>query len=381
MSMDPYDERNFDLPAPKMPQEQFLAWRSPRFGTANPADLSNPLWTWLVQSRMDAYNANKRFEGPSAFKAGPMWCFHRFGTSRTPLPDGRVVYVAGEHEDHYDPDFCIYNDVIVEYPDGAVTVYGYPREVFPPTDFHSATLVDNRLIIVGSLGYPDDRKPGTTPVLELDLATFKVRTVRTRGEGPGWISSHTAVYEPHTGMVVVQGGQLVTNTHEAFVTNTDDWALDVKTWRWQRRTRREWPEFWLMRRDRARNQLWHVRQLVWYQSVNWVEDVNKERARLTEALGFVPDVALLDTLYQPWPDAEALPVDEDDYGIHKVRIDGATVRFDESDGFGLRVLVQGMLSAERIDALKQHLLKVLQAMESVEWEVTTLAGEAPGTSP
>ena len=136
-----------------------------------------------------------------------------------------------------------------------------------------------------------------------------------------------------------------------------------------------------MRRDRARNQLWHVRQLVWYQSVNWVEDVNKERARLTEALGFVPDVALLDALYQPWPDAETLPVDEDQYGVHKVRVDGATVRFDESDGFGLRVLVQGKLSPERIDALKQHLLKVLQAMEGVEWEVTTLAGEMPGTSP
>jgi len=28
---------------------------------------------------------------------------------RNQLPDGRLVSVGGEHEDYYDPDFCIYN--------------------------------------------------------------------------------------------------------------------------------------------------------------------------------------------------------------------------------------------------------------------------------
>ena len=38
------------------------------------------------------------------------------GRSTVWLPDGRVVLIAGEHEDSYDPDFCIYNDVVVIQP-------------------------------------------------------------------------------------------------------------------------------------------------------------------------------------------------------------------------------------------------------------------------
>lgn len=375
--MDPDDERDFDLPAPEISQKEFLAWRSPRHGKTNPTDLSNPLWTWLVRSRLDAYNANKRFSGPSPFDAGPMWCFHRFGTSRTALPDGRIVHVAGEHEDYYDPDFQIYNDVIVEHPDGRVTVFGYPRKEFPPTDFHSATLVGERLVMIGNLGYTDDRQPGVTPVLELDLPTFHIRRVRTKGEGPGWISRHTASYEPGTGLIVVRGGEIYTGADDPMRANTDDWALDVSTRRWTRRTLREWPQLWFIRTDHRRNHLWHVRQLAWYRSVNWDEDVIEEEARLTEALGFVPDTAWLDKLYQPWPEAELLPLNEDEFGIHRVRIDGAVVLFDESDGYGVRVIVQGRLPGERIEALKQGMLSTLRSIEGVDWEVKALAGEAP----
>ena len=96
--------------------------------------------------------------------AGPGRCFDRFGQSSNQLPDGRVVCIAGEHEDSYDPDFYIYNDVVIQQPDGRIDIFGYPREVFPPTDFHTATLVGNRIVLIGSLGYPDERRPGETPV-------------------------------------------------------------------------------------------------------------------------------------------------------------------------------------------------------------------------
>ena len=43
----------------------------------------------------------------------PFWSWQRFGRTSTALPDGRVIHIAGEHEDFYDPDFCIYNDVMV----------------------------------------------------------------------------------------------------------------------------------------------------------------------------------------------------------------------------------------------------------------------------
>lgn len=312
-----------------------------------------------------------------------MWCFHRYGTSRTTLPDGRIVHVAGEHEDHYDPDFCIYNDVILEYPDGTIKILGYPREEFPPTDFHSATLIGNRLILIGNLGYPDDRRFGSdaTPVLELDLSSFKVRTVQTQGEGPGWISRHTAAYEQDTGQVVVRGGEVFTGTNEPMLANVNEWALDVATWAWTCRTRRDWLQLWFMREDRRRGHLWELGQLAWYKSVGWEADENKQRAKLASDLGFEPDVGLLDKLFKPWQEAEVLPDNEDEHGIHEVRIDGVLVRFDESDGFGVRVLVQGKLADERIEALRQGMLGVLRTLEGVDWEMTVLAGRLPDAMP
>lgn len=144
--------------------ELFLEWRSPRFGDSNPTRLNSSVWAWLVKSRLSGYEATKRLDGPSPFEAGPTWCFDRFGQSCTCLPDGRKLYIGGEHEDHYDPDFHIYNDLVVENPDGHPEFYCYPRDAFPPTDFHSATLVGDHIVIIGSLGYPDDRKVGYTPM-------------------------------------------------------------------------------------------------------------------------------------------------------------------------------------------------------------------------
>ena len=139
-------------------RELFVKWRTPSFGSANPERMNNPVGM-LVRSKLSAYQATQRLRGPSALKAGPGWCFDRFGQSSTKLPDGRVVLIAGEHEDAYDPDFYIYNDVVVQHPDGSLDIYGYPRDEFPPTDFHSATLVSNQLVLIGNLGYPEDRRP------------------------------------------------------------------------------------------------------------------------------------------------------------------------------------------------------------------------------
>src|SRR5215213_4761385 len=139
-------------PGPDITPELFREWRSPRLGASNPERLTNPVWEWLVRSRWSAYSASQHFGSSAEGRSGPGWCFARFGQSATELPDGRVVLIAGEHEDSYDPDFYIYNDVVVRRPDGAIEIFGYPRDAFPPTDFHSATLVDDRVVIVGSLG-------------------------------------------------------------------------------------------------------------------------------------------------------------------------------------------------------------------------------------
>src|SRR5262249_48253111 len=149
-----------------------------------------------------------QFNGPSALETGPGWCFDRFGQSSTTLGDGRTVLIAGEHEDSYDPDFYIYNDVVVRYPDDRIDIFNYPREVFPPTDFHTATLAGNRIVVVGTLGYRQDRKPGTTPVMVLDLDTFAFSPVVTSGTPPGWLSSHQAVLSPDGTSILIQKGNL-----------------------------------------------------------------------------------------------------------------------------------------------------------------------------
>ncbi len=125
-------------PAPVLSKEEFIKWRSPRTVEENPTRLDNPLWHWLVRTRWSAYKANEIFQGPSSFDAGPMWCFDRFGKSETRLPDGRVIHIGGEHEDFYDPDFFIYNDVTTVGGEGGIAIHGYPPSVFPPTDFHTA---------------------------------------------------------------------------------------------------------------------------------------------------------------------------------------------------------------------------------------------------
>jgi hypothetical protein len=140
---------------------------------------------------------------------GPTWCFSRFGQSETTLPDGRRVLIAGEHEDWYDPDFYIYNDVVVIRPDDEIEIYGYPRDVFRPTDFHTATLVGDAIYIIGCLGYWGTQTPGETPVCRLDCRTFSIEAIATSGDLPGWIYEHNATYVPKRNAIRVRGGKVL----------------------------------------------------------------------------------------------------------------------------------------------------------------------------
>ncbi|MEL7089634.1 MAG: hypothetical protein AAGL98_14530, partial [Planctomycetota bacterium] len=142
-----------------------------------------------------------------AHPAGPFWSWERFGQTRTVLDDGRIVCVGGEHEDWYDPDFCIYNDVVVLHPDGRHDIYIYSPNVFPPTDFHSATRIGDRIIIIGCLGYVDLRQPGHTPVFELDIETFAITPLTTTGVQPGWLHRHS-VEKLEDDRLLVLGGRV-----------------------------------------------------------------------------------------------------------------------------------------------------------------------------
>ncbi|HKJ63528.1 MAG TPA: hypothetical protein VKA94_16275, partial [Hyphomicrobiales bacterium] len=99
-----------------------------RYGTANPEKAESELWTRAIREGWGGYALRKHFESKGGIVGssgdfcqnhahssyrdsipGPFWSWERFGQSSTPLADGRIIHVAGEHEDYYDPDFCIYN--------------------------------------------------------------------------------------------------------------------------------------------------------------------------------------------------------------------------------------------------------------------------------
>ena len=212
--------------------EVFSRGAQRRFGTSNPERMDDPFWMAMVRSGISAWLARTQFsDNPSSIEH-PVWCAERFGQSISFLPDGRIIQIAGEHEDGYDPDFCIYNDVFVHYPDGRIEIYGYPEAVFPPTDFHTATLVGDTIYLIGSLGYRHQRVLGETPVFALDTRTLRITRLKTSGDSPGSIYRHRAVLTP-TGRIRVFGGR-IEHGEDAHRDNDAMFELDLAQWVWIR---------------------------------------------------------------------------------------------------------------------------------------------------
>ncbi|PAX49814.1 hypothetical protein CK510_27640 [Brunnivagina elsteri CCALA 953] len=215
-------------------QKQYLSGKYRQFGTANPEVMKIEFWHEMVRSRTTAWAGRNNFDDTdNAFGDKAVWCFQRFGRTITQLPDGRIIQIGGEHEDYYDPDFCIYNDVVVSQNDGTFTILGYPQEEFPPTDFHSATQVGEYIYIIGNLGYDSGIIYGDTPVYRLNCHTFAIEKVETSGEKPGWISRHRAYYrEPSH--IYITGGKFFSKTGDKknYIDNKNSYILDLIKMHW-----------------------------------------------------------------------------------------------------------------------------------------------------
>lgn len=211
----------------------------PRFGRSNPEVMDVPFWQEMVKSGGWAYGARCHYRDTEFDweSRQPVWCSARFGQSMTLLPDGRVVAIAGEHEDYYDPDFCIYNDVVVYDGRGDFQIYGYPKEVFPPTDFHTATWVDGWIYIIGNLGYLKERSVGETPVYRINCTTLEIEPVVTTGDRPGWISKHRAVLRDRH--IHITGGRVWTIDLDkpTLTDNPDEYVLDLNRLHWERQVK------------------------------------------------------------------------------------------------------------------------------------------------
>ena len=234
----------------------------PRSGSANPERMRVAFWEWMIAGggKYSRIRRDFRFRGFFPWDArrefggsddeGPLWTFNRFGSTRTALPDRRIVFVGGEHEDFYDPDFCIYNDLIVLTASDQIEIYGYPNEVFPPTDFHTATLVGDRLFLIGGLGYREARHPGQTPVHVAASSNYEISRLPASGDNRGWIYNHEATLTENT-IITVKGGEVVSEREGKQVTlrNFDDYSLDVHSGLWRRETDCGWVQLHIRQTD------------------------------------------------------------------------------------------------------------------------------------
>jgi ankyrin repeat protein len=223
-----------DLPDEwELDPKYYQADKQRRFGKHNPEEIDAPFWREMVKFRWPAYVIHHLYREESSNRK-TIWCFHRFGQSITQLPDERVIEIAGEHEDYYDQDFCIYNDVVVYDGRGDFQIYGYPRDVFRPTDFHTATLVDDWIYIIGNVGYEEDRIVGETPVYRLNCTTFEIEPVITTGECPSWIGCHRAVVRDR--QIHISGGKINVIEHNklAYIDNPANYILDLDECCWYR---------------------------------------------------------------------------------------------------------------------------------------------------
>jgi hypothetical protein len=396
------------LDSSRLTPEAVRPWMAPRCGRTNPEPMTNPYWEWLVRTRLSAYHARQRF-APDFDEAQAPWCFDRMGQPVVALPDGRRLFLAGEHEDHYDPDFHIYNDVVVWHPDGRIEIFGYPEAEFPPTDFHTATRVGDRIVLIGNLGSPERRRIGTTQLAVLDLRTMAMSRPQTSGPGPGWLHSHTAELDPDGKSIVVRGGLIDPGPEaaNALVENIDDWRLHLDDWRWERLTERAWSQFLIARRDGQPLALWKLT------SLRYDESSREQTAALAEMLGTIgdpetrlvlqeqltqqrlwdaqreadcaelrregldPDPALLASLFRPeLPGAVPEVAEEDEFGVSRARVDGVRVRYAEGID-EIRVVVEGPLPTAVVTALTDDLCRKLERLHGAPFEVRPLSTLPP----
>ncbi|KAL2167997.1 hypothetical protein VTG60DRAFT_532 [Thermothelomyces hinnuleus] len=256
----------------------------------NPTKIDKPFWKYMIShGSEDAYSARVKFgvrPSPERWGQEPIFCFQRFGRTETKLPDGRIVYIGGEHEDFYDPDFYIYNDVVVVHKAGSdaggesaatgavdnsdwdsnsisdseladylrkrreeelgenlmnatsaagadpadIDIYGYPTEVFPGTDFHTATYVREEgsdgkeyIYIIGGLGYITSPHRAATMTHRLDLQDYTIQRIETTGEAP----------PPLAGSKKEQKAQLH-GDRIVYTVGSDTYVLSLADMRWSR---------------------------------------------------------------------------------------------------------------------------------------------------
>jgi hypothetical protein len=139
-------------------------------------------------------------------------------------------------------------------------------------------------------------------------------------------------------------------------------------------TRRRWKRWDIRRRDGSGNELF------WIKSAWKVKDCGGPRTtqmfddgmrRLTDELGFRPDIELYAQLYVPPVPHQKIPEREDEFEVRRIDVNGVTVRYNEQ-GSSVLITIEGDLPASTADILVSDLADKLSALERRTYDVFRL---------
>ena len=89
----------------------------------------------------------------------------------------------------------------------SITIYGYPENIFPPTDYATATLLGDQIWIIGCLGYKESRDERPTQVRVLDTNDWSIHTLQCHGDDPGTIWGHQTEISSDGSHLLISGGE------------------------------------------------------------------------------------------------------------------------------------------------------------------------------
>ena len=324
----------------------------------------------MMKNEVSPYQANQDLD--ENHQHHPHWCYYRMGQSETVLPDGTNVLIAGEHEDSYDPDFFIYNDVTVIRPDGEITFFGYSEYLFPPTDNHSATLVGDQIYIIGCLGYPHQRHKDKTPVYSLNINDFHIHKVSTKGLTPSWLHSHAAQLSQDGKSIICEGGDVI-HPSGNYVENLAKWNLELETGIWTKLSEKKWTRWKIYREDSSRNDLSNISDLQYAQKL---KSDNPRREYLTphdfiteiKARGHEIDLSLYENRHIPPMPHERIGEDENNFRHFRVAIEGVICRIVEGS-HEIEFNIEGNLPEEMVKDLQAHYLDIYSKLEGMPYTI------------
>lgn len=209
----------------------------------------------------------------------------------------------------------------------------------------------------------------------LDLKTFAMSRQETTGAIPGWISRHTATLADDGGAIQIERGNVCSGDKgPKWGENIDDWRLRLDDWSWERMTDRKWPRWEVFRNDKK------PLHLIAYQSELWSKQSPallgslqpSDGESLEKQIGKIPDLDSFTTLFKPpLHRDEVAATGENEYGTHRIRIDGIIVRYVEETDC-IQLTIEGELPQSSLAVLSKDLQEKLSKMENVPCELNPI---------